>query len=241
MSAERFADRFRHYKDLPHQQQSVQQLYEAIAGSNQSSAILNEQAPWAVTYRTRPTQPPVLTGGLDPRGSEEAGMVGPKISAPVQVGDSYLLINDRDEDMEAYDHTGKFLWKVPCLARGVNGPDWRNRHSDTPPSLYRIGQIYRDYETLGPNPAVVPAELVPFGWFFLELVDLQGLSQQLGRSGFGIHGGGTGLGARGSWAPRQKLLPTWGCPRVHNADLRDKIMPLTVRGTVYVGVFQDRY
>jgi hypothetical protein len=239
MSAERFADRFRHYKDLPHQQQGVQQLYEAIAGSNQSSAILNEQAPWAVTYRTRPTQPPVLAGGLDPRGSEEAGMVGPKISAPVQVGDSYLLINDRDEDMEAYSHSGEFLWRVPCLARGVGGPDWRKRYSDTPPGLYLIGQVYRDYEQNRHPPQSDTAE--SYGWYSFDLVELEGQEAINKRAGIMLHGGGSACGWPGAWAPRQRLYPTLGCLRAHNIDLRDKVLPLTMTGTVYVGVFQDRY
>jgi hypothetical protein len=28
--------------------------------------------------------------------------------------------------------------------------------------------------------------------------------------------------------------------RAHNIDLRDKVLPLTMKGTIYVGVFQDR-
>ena len=58
-------------------------------------------------------QPPAPAGGLDPRGLEEAGMAGPQKPAPVKPGDSYLLVNDRDEDMEAYDCSGKLLWKLP--------------------------------------------------------------------------------------------------------------------------------
>ena len=49
MSAERFADRFRFYSGQPQQQRGVQQLYAAIASSDQGTAILCEQAPWAVT------------------------------------------------------------------------------------------------------------------------------------------------------------------------------------------------
>ena len=45
MSAERFADRFRFYSGQPQQQRAVQQLYAAIDSSDQSTAILCEQAP----------------------------------------------------------------------------------------------------------------------------------------------------------------------------------------------------
>ena len=37
----------------------------------------------------------------------------------------------------------------------------------------------------------------------------------------------------------QPLLPTLGCIRLHNVDLRDKVLPLYETGTVYVGVFQE--
>ena len=50
MSSERFADRFRFYRDQPQQQRGVQQLYAAIGSSDQGTGILDEQAPWAVTF-----------------------------------------------------------------------------------------------------------------------------------------------------------------------------------------------
>ncbi len=124
MRPDRFLDRFRFFSAEDQQIQAVGQLYEVIRSSDQGAAILDEQAPWAVTFSTKPPAPPAPepqappAGGLDPRGSEEAGMAGPLKAAPVKPGDSYLLVNDRDEDMEAYDHTGAFLWKIPALARG---------------------------------------------------------------------------------------------------------------------------
>ncbi len=39
-----------------------------------------------------------------------------------------------------------------------------------------------------------------------------------GRSGIGIHGGGSGLGT--PFAPRQGWIPTHGCLRVQNEDLK---------------------
>ena len=57
MSAERFADRFRFYSGQPQQQRAVQQLYAAIDSSDQGTAILCEQAPWAVTYSEQPPAP----------------------------------------------------------------------------------------------------------------------------------------------------------------------------------------
>lgn len=176
--------------------------------------------------------------GLDPRGAEEAGMVGPKMKAPVKPGDSYLLVNDRDQDMEAYDSTGKLIWKIPCLARGQYGErEWSVLNSDTPPGLYKIGVIYKEYE-LNPSPPCTDT-CMSYGWYSFDLEELEGQEVKNGRGGIMIHGGGTACSWPGAWEPRQKLFPTHGCIRVHNADLRDKILPLTQTGTVYVGVFQE--
>lgn len=179
-------------------------------------------------------------GGLDPRGSEEAGMVGPAMKAPANPGDSHLLVNDRDQDMEAYDHTGKLLWKAPCLARGQGADnDWRSKNSDTPPGLYKIGQIYKDFERVGSNPAF-DATLRSYGWYSFDMIELENQEAKHGRAGIMLHGGGTACGWPGAWAPKQQLHSTHGCLRMHNIDLRDKVLPLTKKGTVYIGVHQER-
>lgn len=187
-----------------------------------------------------PKEPLIPAGGLDPRGSEEQGLAGPSIKAPVKAGDSYLLVNDRDQDIEAYDHTGKLLWKAPCLARG-QGPDndWRTRNSDTPPGLYVIGRIYKDYEQYGSSPAY-SQELMSYGWYSFDLEELESQEIKNNRAGIMLHGGGSACGWPGAWAPKQQLFSTHGCLRMHNVDLRDKVLPLTKKGRVYVGVFQER-
>jgi hypothetical protein len=238
MSAERFADRFRFYKDQPQQLQGVQQLHQAITEGQPTEQILDEQAPWAITFSSTPPPPPASAGGLDPRGSEEAGLIGPEIKAPVKPGDSYLLVNDRDQDMEAFDHTGAFLWRVPCLARGQGADnDWNHTSTDTPPGLYRLGQLYPDYEQ-NPNPPCSDTAMA-YGWYSFDMEELEGQEVRAGRAGIMLHGGGSGCGWPGAWAPTQQLLPTLGCIRLHNVDLRDKVLPLYRQGTVYVGVFQE--
>jgi len=239
MSAERFADRFRFYSGQPQQQRGVQQLYAAIGSSDQGTAILDEQAPWALTYSEQPPQPQAPTGGLDPRGSEEAGMAGPQMAAPVHPGDTYLLVNDRDEDMEAYDHSGALLWKIPCLARGQGADtDWGHTNTDTPPGLYKLGKLYADYEQ-NPNPPCSDAAMA-YGWYSFDMEELEGQEVAAGRAGIMLHGGGSACGWPGAWAAQQPLHTTLGCVRLHNADLRDKVLPLYRQGTVYVGVFQEK-
>jgi hypothetical protein len=181
---------------------------------------------------------PAAPQGVDPRGSEEEGLTGPKIKAPMKPGDTYLLINDRDEDAEAYDHTGKLLWKASALARG-QGSDWRASRADTPPGLYRLGQLYADYEQ-DPSPTF-SGERQSYGWFSFDMVELENQEAKHGRAGIMLHGGGLACGWPGAWAPRQPLHATHGCVRMHNADLRDKVLPLYRKGDVYVGVFQDPY
>jgi hypothetical protein len=72
MSAERFADRFRFYRDQPQQQRGVLQLFEAISSTERGEEILCEQAPWALTYSEDPPaptqpQPPAGQGSLEVR------------------------------------------------------------------------------------------------------------------------------------------------------------------------------
>jgi hypothetical protein len=241
MSSQRFLDRFRAFKGEDQQRRGVLLLHQAIGELDGGAAILREDAPWAVAFSS-PKQAAAAgtVKPLDPRGSEEAGMAGPRIPAPVKPGDSYLLVNDRDEDMEAYDHTGKLLWKVPCLARGQGGDlEWRHNGTDTPPGLYKLGVVHRDYEQVGANPEP-NATLKAYGWYSFDMIELEGQEKVLGRAGIMLHGGGTACGWPGAWAPRQTLLATRGCVRVHNGVLRDKVLPLYEQGTVYVGVFQEK-
>jgi hypothetical protein len=71
------------------------------------------------------------------------------------------------------------------------------------------------------------------------MIDLEGQERNSGRAGIMLHGGSSALGWPGAWAPRQKLMPTMGCCRAHNIDLRDKILPLADKGILFVSVFQE--
>ena len=179
--------------------------------------------------------PPALDPGM-PRGSEEAGLIGPKIKAPMKPGDYYLLMNDEDGDIEAYDHEAKLLWKAPALAKG-QGSNWRARYGDTPPGLYTLGRLYADYDE---DPSTRKTdERQQYGWYTFDMIDKENQEASNGRSGIMLHGGGSACGWPGAWSPKQKLHQTLGCIRMHNIDLRDKVLPLYRKGgTVYVGVYQ---
>lgn len=147
-------------------------------------------------------------------------------------GDFHLVANDQSETMKCFSFDGKKLWELPCLAKGVGGEDWNRWKGDTPPGLYKLGQIWNDYATGNRSTA--------YGWITFDMVSLDGGEEGAGRDGICLHGGGSGLGWDGSWEPYQDLIPTYGCLRMHNQDLRDKVLPLvSPTNTVYVSVWQD--
>ena len=194
--------------------------------------LMDQHAP-----TTAPAQP--TTFELDPRTPAEDGLAGPGKKAPMKPGDTYLLVNDRTQQMRAYSHTGALLWTLACLARGQGrDKEWNKPHTDTPPGLYQIGKVYRDWEES--NNPLQSDTAESYGWYSFDMVDLEGQESRNGRSGIMLHGGGTACGWPGAWAPKQSLHPTLGCLRMHNIDLRDRVLPLIAKGIVYIGVFQER-
>ena len=154
-------------------------------------------------------------------------------------GDSHLIVNDISETAKAFSFEGELLWEVPALARG-QGSDFEFKlvRTDTPPGLYRLGQVYKDYEKVGANPSY-DRTLMAFGWYSFDMIELENQEAKHGRAGIMIHGGGSQCGWPGAWASKQSLFATHGCVRMYNQDLRDKLLPLTKTGTVYVSVFQE--
>lgn len=170
-------------------------------------------------------------------------LIGPKKTPKdfgFSAGDSHIVVNDVTGKAKAFDHRGQLLWTVDCLAQGVAGSNWRNRNADTPPGLYKLGTLYRDYERVGDSPAY-NRTLMAFGWYSFDLIGLEGQEgPDAYRDGCMVHGGGSACGWPGAWAPRQLFLAyTHGCIRMFNKDLRDKLLPLYEAGTVFVSVFQD--
>ncbi len=170
------------------------------------------------------------------------GMVGPS-RTPRDFGfsgsDSHVVVNDGFETARAYDVDGRLLWEVPALARGQGRENqYQETATDTPPGIYRIAKkVYRDYEQ-DPSPTY-SADRCSYGWYSFDLEDLEMQERRFGRAGIMVHGGGTACGWPGAWAPRQPLHSTLGCIRLHNQDLRDKLLPLVEKGTVYVSVYQE--
>jgi hypothetical protein len=169
-------------------------------------------------------------------------LIGPKKRPQnfgFKAGDSHLIVNDASERMKAFSFEGKLLWEVDCLARGQGSDfEWKLRNTDTPPGLYKVGTVYRDYEINGDKPRY-DRTLMAYGWYSLDLIELENQEAKYNRAGIMIHGGGSGNGWPGAWAPKQSLLPAHGCVRLHNIDLRDKIIPLLKTGAIFVSVYQE--
>jgi hypothetical protein len=168
-------------------------------------------------------------------------LVGPRKRPDLRAGDHHLIANDANQTMTAYSRSGVQIWRVPCLCRGLHGDtEWNIPGSDTPPGLYLVGRVYRDYED---DPLErFSDERRSYGWYSLDLQGQEGQEgpgSRNGRDGIMIHGGGTACGWPGAWAPLQPLYPTLGCIRMRNRDLRDRMIPLLQAGRIWVSVYQE--
>ena len=226
--------------ELPRWSKAGKKIMEGLVRRRAAEVALFGAGASAPVTTATPPRPP---GGPAPEGPPTwpPGMVGPKIRPPLKAGDHHLIANDVNETLTAFTHDGRRLWRIPCLCRGQGKEaEWNRTGTDTPPGLYRLGKVYRDYEQ---DPA---ANFTPdrraYGWYSF---DMEGLEGQEGptskpyRDGIMVHGGGSACGWPGAWNPRQPLHPTLCCIRLHNQDLRDRILPLLDLGTIWISVLQE--
>jgi hypothetical protein len=199
--------------------------------------LMNEKDPFTLV------SPPVQLQQGSPSLIVIPGTDGPKKSPHdfgMKITDSHIIVNDINETARAFSYDGRVLWEVKALARGQGSDaEYRHRNTDTPPGLYKIGEIYKDYERVGTNPSFNQA-LMSYGWYSFDMVELENQESKLGRAGIMLHGGGSAAGWPGAWAAKQPLFPTHGCVRMHNIDLRDRVLPLTKSGAVFISVYQEK-
>lgn len=152
--------------------------------------------------------------------------------------DTHIVVSGLSNEAKFYDYGGSLLYKCPALCVGQS-PDWQRSRGDTPPGLYRLGEVWRDYSVVGRVHSLFEdATLRSYGWFTFDMVDLEGNEDGYGRAGIAIHGGGSANGWPGAWEPKQPLHPTHGCIRMHNEDLLTKVLPRYDAGKVFVSVYQ---
>jgi hypothetical protein len=143
-------------------------------------------------------------------------------------GDFHLIANAIAKTIKAYDYKGTLIWEKPALMEGQRYEFWLYA-GDTPPGVYYLGAIYNDQA----NGTMERA----YGWLTFDMVDLEGREDGNDRAGICLHGGGSAL--PDPFAPYQKLVPTYGCIRMHNQDLRDYVLPLYKKGRVFISVYQN--
>ncbi len=178
-------------------------------------------------------------------------MIGPKISPALQPGDFHLVVRDDPEYnphkslsvVKCYSHTGHLKWYRPCLAKGVNGSSTWVTGGDTPPGLYKLGDLFisKPWESYN-------RVWAPYGKYCFDMVELENQENVRGRAGICLHGGGSAC--PDPLADYQPLYKTHGCVRMHNIHLAKLVLPLThewvfgfikrKKNTVYLSVWQDR-
>jgi hypothetical protein len=85
--------------------------------------------------------------------------------------------------------------------------------------------------------------LPAYGWMVFDMIDCDVENQEDGentnnRSGIALHSGGSSLAD--PYAPMlSALVPTLGCLRIHNQHLESNILPIYMKGTVFISVSQD--
>lgn len=120
--------------------------------------------------------------------------------------DLHMELDGNARTLKLYDAEHKLL--LQCEARNRTTANGQYGHDgNCPPGEFLLG-------------APSPRGTVPFGPFFIPILDYDGYQEMrhYGRRGIGLHGGGTGL-AR-PMADRQGWQVTHGCWRVQNEDLQ---------------------
>lgn len=121
--------------------------------------------------------------------------------------DTHMILDRSARSLQLYAPGGVLLLEAEARNRTVNDAAPVNeRYAPCPPGSFLLGPV-------------IVKNTVPFGPFFLGLVDYDGYTTMSDnhRGGIGLHGGGSGLGA--PFAPRQGFVWTMGCWRLQNADL----------------------
>ena len=154
-------------------------------------------------------------------------------------GDYHLVVTDDESkpfsEMTCLDDTGYPVWTADCLARGQTA-DWRVYSGDTPTGLYYLGECWiASRDDIGTTK--------PYGIHCFDLVSVEDGEDAVGRAGICLHGGGSALGYDGCIADDQELVPTFGCIRMRNRGLRDRIYPMWDKArksgnNIWVSVYQ---
>lgn len=125
--------------------------------------------------------------------------------------DTHMILDRSARSLQLYALGGTLL--LECEAHNVttnNAGAFSEHNAPCPPGQYLLGPP-------------VEKNTVPFGKYFLLLADYDGhhTMAENGRSGVGLHGGGSGQ--PDPFAPHQGWTVTHGCWRLANASLEQLV------------------
>ena len=124
--------------------------------------------------------------------------------------DLSVIVSESAKTFKVFDATGKQLWHCEAHCYGWAGHDSSKTGGDTPLGRYRCDNV------VVTDKSEPVATWQAYGFYYTFLAELDGQESKVGRSGIGLHGGGTGLAD--PLAPRQGWTPTSGCIRLQNED-----------------------
>jgi hypothetical protein len=122
--------------------------------------------------------------------------------------DLHVVLDRAARTCRVFDHAGTLLLGCEARNRTVNdGAPVNERWAPCPPGIFRLG-------------APVAKNTAPFGPYFIPMEDWDAhhAMRDNGRSGIGLHGGGSGL--PDPLTPNQGWVWTHGCWRFPNGSLK---------------------
>ena len=189
---------------LPHQLAAFSALDQTLTPEQRKAFTADWRAAGSPAAAPPAPSSPIKPPVVEP---QRVGLVGPTQRPDLRAGDHHLVMDDKAETISGFSHTGQRLWTVAALGRGQSTEtDWHSRASDTPPGLYKVGTVYRDYEE-DPTTSFT-TERRAYGWYSFDLIGLEGQEgpgSRDGRDGIMLHGGGSACGWPGAWLPLQPL------------------------------------
>jgi|ERR1017187_5311399 hypothetical protein len=129
---------------------------------------------------------------------------------PIKKNDFHLVFRARSHQLICFDAGGARRWTLDAHGEGTNG-SYNVVGGNTPPGLYECMKVEKTLSTEGTG--IWNA----YGPWYVWLQELEGQESSRGRSGVGMHGGGSNSPA--PLAPKQGFYPTHGCVRLQNEDL----------------------
>lgn len=123
----------------------------------------------------------------------------------LNLNDLHVTFDAKERSLKVWQPSGNLLWQTE--ARNRTTDDGQLGHDgNCPPGDFILGAPREKNE-------------VPFGPWFIPVLDYQGhhAMRDFEREGIGIHGGGSGLAD--PFGPYQGWMVTHGCIRLQNAPL----------------------